>query len=411
MALATQLTELAAASHRVIAQHQHPNGAYPAGPTFSAYTGYAWLRDGAFIAEGMSRYGDARSAARFHDWVCRALADRRPQLDGLLAQAHAGQEPPADRMLPTRLTLDGRDDPKAWPQFQLDGYGSWLWAVLAHAERHQQDPARWQAGILVALDYLTAFWRRPCFDWWEEHGEQRHVSTLAAVYGGLAAALRAGDPVCTGRQDEVRGTCTDIRTLVLDLGVAEGAVPLRGLAPGSGSGSGSGSGPGSGSGSGPGSGSGSGPGSGSRHLTKWLGTGAVDASLCAAVAPFGLVEPGDPLAAGTIAAVQQQLDVDGGVHRYLADVFYGGGQWPLLSAFLGWNQLALGHRDEARRRLEWIARQATPDGQLPEQVQHRLLHPNEYERWVRPWGPVATPLLWSHGMYLILADELGRTDS
>ena len=27
--------------------------------------------------------------------------------------------------------------------------------------------------------------------------------------------------------------------------------------------------------------------------------------------------------------------------------------------------------------------------------------------WVARWGAVASPLLWSHGMYLILADELG----
>ena len=28
--------------------------------------------------------------------------------------------------------------------------------------------------------------------------------------------------------------------------------------------------------------------------------------------------------------------------------------------------------------------------------------------WEERWGPVATPLLWSHAAYLILADELGE---
>jgi hypothetical protein len=38
-----------------------------------------------------------------------------------------------------------------------------------------------------------------------------------------------------------------------------------------------------------------------------------------------------------------------------------------------------------------------------------LLHPGSRNEWVARWGTVASPLLWSHGMYLILADELGFT--
>ena len=35
--------------------------------------------------------------------------------------------------LPTRYTLDGELEPEVddWPNFQLDGYGTWLWALLA----------------------------------------------------------------------------------------------------------------------------------------------------------------------------------------------------------------------------------------------------------------------------------------
>jgi GH15 family glucan-1,4-alpha-glucosidase len=54
-----------------------------------------------------------------------------------------------------------------------------------------------------------------------------------------------------------------------------------------------------------------------------------------------------------------------------------------------------------------VADHATPDGHLPEQVPDRLLHPQHRDEWLERWGPVATPLLWSHGMYLILTDELG----
>ncbi|MDQ3788570.1 MAG: glycoside hydrolase family 15 protein, partial [Actinomycetota bacterium] len=62
------LTDLARRSHEVITRYQDAGGAYPASPTFSAYRGFAWLRDGSFTAEGISRYGDVGSANRFHDW-------------------------------------------------------------------------------------------------------------------------------------------------------------------------------------------------------------------------------------------------------------------------------------------------------------------------------------------------------
>ncbi|MGH8894971.1 MAG: glycoside hydrolase family 15 protein, partial [Actinomycetes bacterium] len=75
----------------------------------------------------------------------------------------------------------------------------------------------------------------------------------------------------------------------------------------------------------------------------------------------------------------------------------------------GWNLAARGDRAGALRHLRWIAAQATAAGDLPEQVAGHLLHPDNRAQWIARWGEVATPLLWSHGMYLILADELGLT--
>jgi len=360
------LVDLALRSHAVITAHQHPNGAYPASPTFSAYAGYAWLRDGAFTAEGVSRYGDIASANRFHHWAHTVLTGRRAQLDELVAAAGRGEQPPDDAMLPTRFTLDGEDGSDPWWDFQTDGYGIWLWSVVTHARRHGLDLSAWQTGIDVAVDYPTGFWGRPCYDWWEEHVEHQHVSTLGAIHGGLRAAVDDGvlDPQRTRRATGAAGA---IRALVSSRGVADG------------------------------------------HLTKWLGTTAVDGSLPVCVVPFGLFDPADPIAVKTVDTVARDLDVDGGVHRFRADVFYGGGQWLLLSALLGWNLAARGDLAGALRHLRWVAAQVTPDGHLPEQVPTHLLHPESRAEWIDRWGPVATPLLWSHGMYLILADELGLT--
>ena len=77
------LVALADQSRALIRSLQEPGGAYPASPTFSAYRGFAWLRDGAFIADGMSAAGEAESATAFFDWCDRTLtgvADRVGQI-------------------------------------------------------------------------------------------------------------------------------------------------------------------------------------------------------------------------------------------------------------------------------------------------------------------------------------------
>jgi GH15 family glucan-1,4-alpha-glucosidase len=130
-----------------------------------------------------------------------------------------------------------------------------------------------------------------------------------------------------------------------------------------------------------------------------LDAARLDASLLV-LAPLGLA---DPLA---VAERIRPLVVEGGVHRHLDDTYYGGGQWLLLTAMLGWNEALAGDEASGRRRLEWVAAHADEDGELPEQVQDHLLHPAEYDGWVAKWGPPPSPLLWSHAIFLTLAAEL-----
>src|SRR5690606_24281809 len=118
------LRDLAHVSAEVISQHQDVGGAYPASPTFSAYQGYAWFRDGSFVAEGMSRYGDVESVDRFHRWAVGVLTSRGEHVAALLARAEAGEELPLTDMLPTRFRLDGSDGQDPWWDFQTDGYRS-----------------------------------------------------------------------------------------------------------------------------------------------------------------------------------------------------------------------------------------------------------------------------------------------
>lgn len=359
----TDLTTLLDRSVALIRQHQAASGAYLASPTFPPYR-YSWFRDGSFIADAVSRVGQPDSAERFFDWCSGVIAARRDHIETLIAQHAAGQPVLPDAHLHTRYTASGDEVDEPWWTFQLDGYGTWLWALVTHQRRHDVDLTAYLDAVALTVRYLAAFWNEPCYDWWEEHREQRHTSTLGAVAAGLEAAATVD-----GLDPQLRAvaatTAGDIRDLVAREAVLDG------------------------------------------HLTKWLGTEAVDASLVACIVPFGLHDVHDPVARATVARVEAQL-APAGVYRYLHDVYYGGGQWVLLAGFLGWYHAQAGNRDRAEELLAWMAAQADGNGDLPEQVSQSLLHPEHERPWIERWGAVAKPLLWSHAMLLTLADALGH---
>ncbi len=357
------LVDLARHSIEIILANQAPTGAYVASPNFGVYR-YCWLRDGAFIADAMSRAGQVASAEAFFGWCARVLTSRRTQVESLVARRDAGQAIPVADFLHARYSLDGSESDAEWWNFQLDGYGAWLWALNAHVERHDRSIEPFADGAQLSAAYITAFWDRPSYDWWEEHPDHLHTSTLASIFAGLRA---------TERWPAVSHVVRDAAAEAADrikLAVRSDASRLG-------------------------------------HLTKWIGGTAIDASLVAVSTPFDLVAPDDPLMQATTEAIETGLVHQGGVHRYATDTYFGGGEWLLLSALLGWHHLRSGDASGAVRQLEWVAAQATPARELPEQVDTHLLAPTAEQAWLDRWGPIATPLLWSHAMYLTLAIESG----
>ncbi|WP_309616422.1 glycoside hydrolase family 15 protein [Salinibacterium sp.] len=366
-----QLAQLASTSFTLILSLQDPSGAFPASPTFSAYRGYSWFRDGAFIADGVSSYGTAEgieSASRFFDWCSAILTARADHIERIVGAAANGSPLPDEEMLATRFTFDGHEGTDDWWDFQLDGYGTWLWAAVEHAERHQVSLEPWTPAIRLTVAYLQSSWSRPCFDWWEENSAFVHGSTLGCIAAGLRAAARSG-ALNDDESHHANTAAENILETMITAGVADG------------------------------------------HLTKWLGTDAVDASLLAVIAPLSVINATSLIGLATTAAITADLSVDNGVHRFLGDTFYGGGQWPLLSCMLGLAHAAAGDRDAAVAQLRWAARTATTAADLPEQVADHLLDPSMRQEWVDRWGTVATPLLWSHAMFIRLAVELGSTES
>jgi GH15 family glucan-1,4-alpha-glucosidase len=334
---------------------QAPNGAFVASPTFPVYH-YSWFRDGTFIAQALDEWGKHEPARRFYEWGTRTVLANAD--DACAALVGAAGEPPA-RYLHTRYALDGARGGEDWPNFQLDGFGTFLWGLVDHLDRTDGPvPEDWHTAVGLLTKYLRHLWRSPNFDCWEEYPDKVHVATLSALYGGLqAVAHRFQDA-------EAADTAQEIRAFVL--GHSAGG-----------------------------------------HLPKFIGSEMVDASLLWACIPFGMLAADDPLMVETAAMIERDLvGPHGGVHRYADDSYYGGGAWPLLTAMLGEYFLLRGDAARARSVLTWIERQASPTGDLPEQVPHDLNHPEMYQPWVERWGQIARPLLWSHAAYLHLKHAL-----
>lgn len=352
--------DLKAHSIDVIRSGQYHTGAYIASPNFATYH-YSWFRDGAFIANGMDRAGQHDSALAFHRWVDRTLTGLAHKVDLLERKAAAGEPIHPQEWLHCRYTLDGQEGEDDWGNFQLDGYGTWLWSLCEHVRMTGRPEllAEFRSSIDLVVRYLTRFWNRPNYDSWEEHGDHVHPSTLACLYGGLKA-------INAYRNDPgVEAVCLGLKAYVLEHFVHGG------------------------------------------RLTKFADGRSVDANLLWVSVPFGLLEPTDPIMAATVAELERKC-VTGGLHRYPEDTYYGGGEWLLLTAWLGWYYVTVGNTGRAMELLRWVEAQADAKGDMTEQVSERVNDPSMVQPWQEKWGPVANPLLWSHAMYLVLCAEVER---
>jgi len=342
----------------VIKSGQAPNGAFLASPNFSTYQ-YSWLRDGTFVAYSMNVAGQHEEAAQFYRWVHMAICKHLHKVENLLSKKQHGERPLHDDFLHTRYTVDGQEGVEEWGNFQLDGYGAYLWGVGEHIERSGNFAflGEVRQSVEAMITYLVEFWQEPNYDCWEEHVEFMHPSTLACIYGGLKKIETWIPDV------RIAPTCEAIRRYVEEHGVHDG------------------------------------------HFVKSIGKTSVDANLLWLAVPFGMFDVHDERMVRTVEKIERDL-VTGGVHRYVEDTFYGGGAWILLTAWLGWYYAAAGNKARAEELAAWVERQADEDGHLPEQVTEGLLHPEKFQEWIERWGEAAKPLLWSHAMYIVLKRNL-----
>lgn len=363
---------LAARSVDILLAGQDSSGAFLASPTFPVYR-FAWLRDGSFCARALDAVGRSDRAALFHRWVERTVVAHRERVEAAIAELTAGQMPAPEDILPARFVVDGRRElpgealGEVWPNYQLDGSGIWLFELASHVHLAAATtaagagPKRVAAAafdrVAVALvaDYLAATWRTDCYDCWEEFGDGQHAGTYAAVAAGLTAAAELLD------EPRYATVADDVRTALRTTFVRDG------------------------------------------RLCKGDKDDRVDASLLWCTVPFGLFTSSDPVMRATAEAIRVDLrGRTGGIYRYVGDTYYGGGEWILLTAWLGWYDAVTGNTDGVAAARDWIRSAATAALELPEQTTNGVQDPDMVESWVKRWGPVATPLLWSHAMYLVM---------
>lgn len=375
------VNEMYRRSIEIILSNQHPSGAYIASPAFPNYH-YCWLRDGSYIAYAMDLVGEKKSAEAFFRWVGATIQRYAHKVDLIDAKIKAGKKIEPSDVLNTRFTLDGYEESQesGWGNFQIDGYGTWLWALSEHV-RLTGDKALihdLSKAVDITMRYLSQVWMLPNYDCWEEHPEFLHPYSLATIYGGASAVSRM---VSEGLLDRSSIDAGDLAQKVKDFidkhAIFDGIL-VKHIQPAAG-----------------------------KEGAMPVKESSVDASLMGLFVPYEVFPLDSSVALATMQAIETDLHrKKGGVYRYKADVYYGGGEWILLSAWLGWIEVCQGNIDRAVDLLNWIKNCADQNGNLPEQVNDHCLAPEEKQPWIDRWGPVATPLLWSHAMTLILENKI-----
>lgn len=342
-----------------ILRHQSENGAIIASPDFTQYR-FCWLRDASFISYALDRADEHDASARYHAWVNAAVAGIGDVIDEAIAKGLAGEELSPLEMPPARFALDGSTVIDDWPNFQIDGYGTWLWSLGQHLDLagERAVPKKWRDSAERVAQYLSTFAFSNCWDVWEENGDAQHTSTLACVYGGLRSAGRLLD------DDRYLTRAAEVQAHLAEKASQSG------------------------------------------YYVKSSTNSDVDASAIWLTAPFAVVDPSDEYFAKTRALIEDRLTLDGGIRRYPTDVYFGSGAWPVLTGSLGWHFVGVGDMEGAERCRSWIASHFDAAGRLGEQFGGEQRDPKHYREWVLRWGVPAQDLMWSHAMFIILSLEM-----
>ena len=243
---------------------------------------FCWLRDATFTLQALLGTGYVREARAWRDWLLRAVAGDPADLQIMYALDGSRRVPEYE--IPWLKGYEGSSPVRvgnaAASQFQLDVWGEVLDGLhLARLEGLHNDDEAW--GLQQALlDYLEGAWQQPDNGLWEVRGPHRQfvhskVMAWAGVDRGVQAVERFG---VEGPVDRWRA----LRQEIYDDVCTHGFDAER------------------------------------NTFTQFYGSQGLDAALLL-IPRVGFLPWNDPRVAGTVDAVQRELDHGGFLLRYSPD--------------------------------------------------------------------------------------------
>ena len=309
---------------------------------------YVWPRDASYICVAAQMAGVRDIQEPFFHWL-----EYRPEnfkKEGLLFANYA---------------TNGR---KEVDQFQPDQAGAALWAIYEYYKENLTKCEKQETVIRRLADGLCSEWRGKYFfhntvDLWEENHrktstkmENNHTYSLAACSRGLALA----DKMI--KNDEWKKTSNQMKE------VMESAY--------------------------------------SPELKRFLRNHGkiddpnIDASLLGLTYPFDIIKADDPRMIETVNAMEKNIVVKGGVHRFQFDYYdgegsaqEGAGAWPILNFWMSAYYALRKNQKKSREYYMWVVDRIKDDYLIPEQIF------SDFREGIRP-------LVWSHAMFIIASKFL-----
>ncbi len=166
-------------SIQVLLDSQANSGAFIASAAFPSYQ-YSWFRDSSFVAYALCRVGHAEKARRYFRWAAQTIRQHGWKVARAITRVQDEEQLGSDDYLHTRYTAAGNEAEGLWWDFQLDGYGTWLWALAEYVNLTGDMAVITDVGSEIRLvhRYLSHLWRQPNYDCWEELSSYLHSATL-----------------------------------------------------------------------------------------------------------------------------------------------------------------------------------------------------------------------------------------
>jgi GH15 family glucan-1,4-alpha-glucosidase len=240
---------------------------------------YCWLRDATFALNALLLAGYEDEAAAWREWLLRAVAGSPDDLQILygvtgvrrLDEYEVAWLPGYEKSTPVRLGN------AAVKQFQLDVYGEVMDTLhLARAAGLPPEPEAWKVQVAL-LKFLETHWEHPDDGLWEVRGERRHFT-----HSKIMAWVAFDRAIKDAEQDGLEGPIERWRQLrsAIHAQVCENGFD-----------------------------------SNVNSFVQSYDSTHLDASLLL-IPQVGFLPADDPRVAGTIAAIERNLVVDGLVLRY-----------------------------------------------------------------------------------------------